>query len=333
MTRLRGVIFACGAAMAGAAMVVAGCSSSSSPAAAGNEAGAEASVATGEAGAEGGADAGADSSLTLQWKVTLFNTPASEIAGDSGSTDGGAGDATSDASSDAGDGGDGAAPPLPGVQVCLYQNSTFPCVTTQADGTFTMTGLPLRTNLALTFTKSGYLSYLRPFTTASANMDGRDLPQQMAPATGDYYAPTGLAFAVDSQTKGQIQAFAVDLSSLPAADSGTGFRGAPNTSVTLSPMSGNGPFFLNNQFQYDLSATTFESINATYFNIAPGTYTLTYANPNYDCEPVNFPFARDGWPLMTPAHSVQIVVAAGYITGIVGTVCSKSAAIVSMDGG
>ena len=40
-----------------------------------------------------------------------------------------------------------------------------------------------------------------------------------------------------------------------------------------------------------------------------------------------------GWPVTTPAHSVKMVVAVGYVTGIVGALCTKNAAIVGVDGG
>jgi hypothetical protein len=339
MTRLRGVIFASAATMAPAALTAAGCSSSSpNSTTSGSEAGVEASVGTGEAGgAKGGTDAGSsDASLNLQWKVTVFNTPTpGVIGGDSGSGDAGAGDAgttdaTADGSADASDdGGIGAAPPLSGVQVCIYQNSAIPCVTSQDDGTFTLSGLPPRTDIALTFNKDGYLPALRPVQTASANMDGRDLPQQMIPASGSTPA---LGVSIDLQNKGQIQAFAVVLGNA-VSDGGVGVASAPGTQVALSPMSGNGPYFLNNQNQFDLSATTFQGIVGNYYNVDPGTYTLTFTNPGFDCEPVSFPFSRDGWPLTTPAHSLKIVVAAGYTTGIVGTLCTKNAGVVAIDGG
>jgi hypothetical protein len=170
MTKLDRVIFVCLVTGGGAAMEGAGCSSSSNSATpAANDAGAEASIGV---GVKAGAD-GAVTHVTLQWAVASVTTlpvvagpdggsgEASEAgAGEAGTSEGGIDAGALDAGApDAGEiedggepvvsdaGGDGSAsladlPPLAGVQVCIYQNSAIPCVTTQADGTFSLPGLP-----------------------------------------------------------------------------------------------------------------------------------------------------------------------------------------------
>jgi hypothetical protein len=40
-----------------------------------------------------------------------------------------------------------------------------------------------------------------------------------------------------------------------------------------------------------------------------------------------------GFPLTSPPHSLKIVVAAGYVTGIVGAPCTAHLVIVALDGG
>ena len=200
-------------------------------------------------------------------------------------------------------------------------------MTTQADGTFSLPGLPVRTELALTLVKSGYLSYLLPIDTASTDMDERNNPVYMSPSGQTPAVP----IAVDGQNKGSISAFAVNIG---GANQNV-FAMVPGaTQVTLSPMSGNGPYFVDGMTnEYDFSATSFVGSLALYYNVDPGTYTLTYANSTSDCEPVLTPFAPFGWPLMTPAHSIKIIVAAGYVTGIVGVLCTPDPVIVSVDGG
>jgi hypothetical protein len=365
------VIFVCAATGLGAAGAAAGCSSSSSssnptaPVDAGL--GEEANVAV-DSGFDGGA-----TSVTLQWKVVSYSSPdggvadngstdaaasdgaaADSAATDSAAADSGASEAgvseasAGDAEAGAGDAGTvaegtdaetdagetdaaqgvdlGTAPPLPGAQVCVYQMSAFPCVTTAADGTFTIPGLPIRADLVLAVTKSGYTSVLQPIETASTDMDGRGNPI-LLDRPDPTFVPPGVT--VDS-TKGIISAFAVG--DAPGNDSGS-FVGIPGTTVALSPMSGSGPFYTSAMGGIDPSATSFESSGAYYFNVAPGTYTLTYTSSTFDCEPISFPFGEFGFPVTTPAHSLKIVVAAGYTTGIVGSFCTPNPVIVKVDGG
>jgi hypothetical protein len=192
----------------------------------------------------------------------------------------------------------------------------------------------MRKNVALTFKKSGYYSYLLSIQTASADMDGRSYPVNMAPSGG---GTPNLGFKIDLQNKGIIQVIAIAFAGSATMGGATvdagGFATVPGTGLSMSPASGKGPYFVNANNEFDLSAKSFVGVAANYYNVDPGTYTLTFANANFDCEPVLFPFADFGWPLTTPAHSLSAVVAAGYITGSVVALCSKNAGIVSTDGG
>jgi len=326
-----------GAPEAGAEAGAAGATGGSAGAGAGGKAGGGAGGGAGGAAKDGGADAPSSQGLRLQMRVTILPqalVAVHSVGGDGGARHGGERDAGEKDGATAGDGGIaaalGAAMPLPGVEVCVYQDSSIPCATTQADGSFTMTGLPMRTNLALTLKKSGYYSYLLPIQTASADMDGRSNPAQMAPSGGP--APD-LGIAVDLQNKGLIQIVAIAFGGTAAMVDAGAFTTVPGTKVSLSPMSGNGPYFINGSDEFDLSATSFVGIAANYYNVAAGNYTLTFSNPGFDCEPVLFPFGQFGWPLTTPAHSIGVLVVPGYITGSVVALCSKAATIVATDGG
>ena len=361
MTRLHGVIFVCAVAGLGATMVAAGCSSSSSPASAAADGGPEATVAPTPDGASPDA---APTTITVQWAVVdgFGGAAADGGSSEAGADDGGGADAAEAGAGDAGagDGGDGLdgdagvatvadatvtpadaaggtdadtdgsmsltnLPPLPGVTVCVYQNSTIPCVTSQADGTFTLPGLPIRSDLVLTLKKSGYNSYLLPIETASTDTDERSNPVFMTKPSAD---PPAIGVPVDFTNKGVIDAFAVVIS---GADMNV-FSATSGTSVSMAPVSGNGPYYLGNN-GIALDAGTFQSSTALFYNVDPGTYTLTYANPAYDCEPISFPFGGFGFPVTTPAHSLKLIVAAGYVTGIVGVLCTPKPNIVAVDGG
>jgi hypothetical protein len=358
MTRLDGAIFVCVTAGVAGLTASAGCSSSSNSAASTTDAGSQTPVVS--ATDSGTAGDGAVTIVTLQWAVGLvMNGPYVPSA--DGGAEGGMDDAAAPGEGGAGEGGtpeggaaeggsgetvaesddagpsdasfsqkvDGASlanlPPLPGVTVCVYQNSAIPCVTTQADGTFTLPGLPVRADIVISLQKTGYQSYLLPIETASTDMDGRSNPVIMSPTGGQ----PNLPFAIDLQTKGLVDAFAVSVSGAAM----NVFAGTKDTQVTLAPASGNGPYFVNDDNQIDLSATSFVGSTALYYNVAPGTYTLTYSNPAYDCEPISFPFGQFGFPITSPAHSLKIVVAAGYVTGIVGALCTINPVIVAVDGG
>jgi hypothetical protein len=349
MTRLYGVIFVCAAAVLGTAMAGAGCSSSSSPAAPASDGGPEATVTVTP---DGASPDGAPATITLQWMVVDGyggddgGAPeASAVdAGDAGTIDAGV-----DADVDAGDGAipdgsDGEAdaatvadasemdgmsltnlPPLPGVAVCVYQNSAIPCVMTQADGTFTMPGLPIRSDIVLTLKKDGYESYLLPIETASTDTDERSNPVFMTKRSSQ---PPAIGIPVDFTNKGVIDAFAVVIG---GANMNV-FSPTMGTSVSIAPATANGPYYLGDNGPV-LDAGTFQGSTALFYNVDPGTYTLTYANPNYDCEPISFPFGGFGFPVTTPAHSLKVVVAAGYVTGIVGVLCTVNPMIVAVDGG
>ncbi len=355
MTRLDGVIFVCVTAGLAGVAAAAGCSSSSNSASPATDAGPKMTVTPPAPDSGTSSEGGGATSVTLQWAVgEVKGSPY--VPGPDGGSEGGVDDAGATGEGGAGEGGapdggsgeagaegddggasdasfsqkvDGASlanlPPLPGVTVCVYQNSAIPCVTTQADGTFTLPGLPVRADIVLSLQKTGYQSYLLPIETASTDMDGRNNPVFMSP-TG---AQPNLPFTVDLQTKGLIDAFAVSVGGAAM----NVFTGTKDTLVTLTPASGKGPYFVNDDNQIDLSATSFVGSTALYYNVDPGTYTLTYSNPSYDCEPISFPFGQFGFPITSPAHSLKIVVAAGYVTGIVGALCTANPVIVAVDGG
>jgi len=343
------VVFGCAGALAAALLgFAAGCSSSSNAAASHAEAGpggagggggpgGAAGLPTGDAGGTDGGDGG----VSLTWRAVLYNpsnfaAPLPDDGGTDAADDGGedGGDA-----GDAGDGGDGGAPGVPGAQVCVYaQDAAIPppsspptstnCVTTAADGKFTIPSVPIRTNLALTVTKTGFIPGMLSVATASTPMTGgQAFP--MFPLS--YETNPVPPVAVDWQNKGQINAIIVHL-----APNAARFEGDPGVTVSMSPMSGNGPIYRDMAQNYVPSAMAFVDDSAGYFNVDPGTYTLTFAKPSdptTDCEPVLTPFGEFGFPVTTPAHSTQVLVAAGYWSGIVAVLCTQKPAIVSVDGG
>jgi hypothetical protein len=170
---------------------------------------------------------------------------------------------------------------------------------------------------------------LKPIGTASTDMDGRQNPIPMRRADA---AEPAIGKPVDWQGKGQVVMFS--LSQNPSlSDGGQSFVGDVGAQVMLSPGGGDGPFFTDSHGQIVPGATSFVSTLGYYYNLAPGTYTLTLTDPSNDCEPILFPFAQVGYPLTTPAHSLQFPVVAGYITEEVGMLCLPNSMPVSTDAG
>ncbi len=111
-------------------------------------------------------------------------------------------------------------------------------------------------------------------------------------------------------------------------ESGRRSLGAPRES---------GVFQERGRLPYSASDTAFLPSSAgtsfaSYFNVDPGTYTLTTTDTMADCEPVLTPFAPYGFPLPSAPHSVQVVVLKGYLSELAST-CTPLPKIVPVDGG
>src|SRR5262245_23682366 len=61
--------------------------------------------------------------------------------------------------------------PIAGAQVCVYTPPTNPkaCITTGADGTFSLPGVPAGTEEMISMTKSGYVSLMEMGTLTASN--------------------------------------------------------------------------------------------------------------------------------------------------------------------
>jgi hypothetical protein len=305
--------FSVGFSVSVAAFAVTGCSSSGGATPADSGAASSAST-TAEAG----------TTLKLQWLVRPL-TLSLGIA-DAGSEyiwDGG--DAGGLRSSPYAKGPDGGAIGLEGVNVCVHDDPTIPCVTSASDGTFTLTGLPVRSNVEVTLEKAGYASVLIPIATASTDMDGRSNPIPMM--DGDGGAPP-IGTSVDWANTGQVQVFVL------GQDPTSGvYRGEPGASLSLAPQGGQGPFYLDDGRHIVEGATTFVDAYAWYFNLAAGTYTLTFDDSHSDCESIAFPFGGWGYPGPMGSHSLTFPIVPGYVLPLIGEICTPLGNVVSTEAG
>jgi hypothetical protein len=323
------------APFAGAALsaLVGGCTSANDTHPPSPEAGPEASEVP-DASIVDAASIEAGRTIKLTWRVAaapLLTTEGLDDGGSAAAVDAGS-DAPSDADSDVATGSEPAPPDagaggyqnLAGVSVCVYQNAAIPCVTTDANGIFTISGLPAVSNMALTFHRDGYVPVLTAIATPNTDIDGLSgagSPLLMTSST----VPSKTPVPVDIATKGVVTVIAIIPGSSGRPTDSTGDVGAK---ISLSPMTGNGPYFLdqtNTAFVPSATSMVYEA--AVYFNLDPGDYEITIDDPNHSCSPLSPLLGLYGYP--APPTSVKFPIVAGYGTSAVGFYCTAKSVIVS----
>jgi hypothetical protein len=217
------------------------------------------------------------------------------------------------------------ATPLAGVSVCVYQMAGVPCVTTDAQGAFTLKGVPAQGEFVITADKAGYRSLAQPMVTMGVNVNAATVGPLAMAAVSDPDPPVGAA--IDWVNKGQVEFFVLGPGAL-VPDSGP--EGVPGATVTFTPASGVGPVFLSDENSFDASAKTLIDALGGVYNVDPGNYTLTFTAANADCENIVVPVEGFGYP--GGAHQVTFPVIKGYTT-TVGTFCNATSAVVSTDAG
>jgi hypothetical protein len=269
---------------------------------------------------DGSGTAFGDGSATLQltWVVDLTPNPGT-----------GFGDGSIQLI-DAGDGGS-QLPPIEGVNVCALGHPEIACAMTASDGTFTISGLTPGGRVALTFEKPGYISMIKPIEMGRTNEENTT-PVLMSRASDQ---EPDLGFPIDLQSLGAVQLFVVSFAgTIPDASASNlfGLSAVPGVKVSMSPMSGNGPYYTDNGNRVAVDAGSTVGYDALYFNVAPGDYTISVDDPNDNCAAIAFTYASAGYPVLSTPHGVAFPVAAGY-TDAVGVLCTRNARIVDVDGG
>ena len=301
--------------------VLAGACDASNPGAAGHGALSDAALTGDASSTNGPEDASSnDSGRTVQltWRVAEAAPLTTEGLDDGGMV----ADAAAVMSASAV--GDGGAQGIEGVDVCVYENSAIPCVVTDADGVFTLPGLPATSNLALTFRKDGYGPVLLPIATPNTDMNG--LSSAGGPITMPGTASPPVApVALDFINKGSVSVVAIILG---PSGTPTDFTGDVGAKVRLTPMTGSGPYFLDRGNNAIVpSATSMVDDVAVYFNLDPGDYEVTVDDPSHACAPISTLFGGYGYP--APPTSVKFPIVAGYVTSAVAVYCTAQSATVN----
>lgn len=192
-------------------------------------------------------------------------------------------------------------PALEGVEVCIVAPATLAnkCATTDADGAFSIDGLPPNRNAAmaapvtLSFTKEGYLPQLQALGLGDGS---QSIGNQVRLMTGAYAAElaTRLGSTLPDEATGWLQVNAVRFDTGDASAQYTLRQGAlqlatqEGVSITATPAPGVGPFYTDADEEPQVSAdpeTAVTSISghAYFLGVAAGTYAFTTAHPTLNC--------------------------------------------------
>lgn len=191
--------------------------------------------------------------------------------------------------------------PVIDMQVCVYGNASVPCVQTDSFGAYTITGVEAEKELLLEYTKAAYYPALVTVKTRSTPIDIGEFP---APTLEEANVFAVLAGVTLDPTKGQLLATAVQ------AGTGGGFVGQNQITLGMTPQSGTGPYFTDDQ---NLPDTSLSSTNTNglglFANVNPGDVDVAFTHPSKTCTPLAM-----AWP-GTAANSVRMTTVAGYLVG------------------
>jgi hypothetical protein len=198
-------------------------------------------------------------------------------------------------------------PAVPGVQVCVYGESSVPCATTDASGKYTL-AVPAGAAVTLSYNKTGYTPYLYAVAAQSAGATD-DAPAILITTTTSGNSFLTMAGGTPDPTKGQILFGGGTIGPSPGAIYHEMFGAfdyyyAPGYSVTISPAATVGPVYVSATWAPDPSLTASSNAGWGIIQVPPGKYTLTYSSPNLSC------------------GTATTTVVAGYTTTYVGVACS-----------
>jgi hypothetical protein len=196
-----------------------------------------------------------------------------------------------------------------GLSVCVYQDSSIPCATTDSQGAYTLANVPADQDLLLEYQKTGYFPTLVTVHTVPGVVS---LGLFLAPTTAAATAFATLVGVTLDPNKGQVLFTAFQ----PA--SGGGYTGQDSVVGAITPKTGTGPFYTNNN-NPPLPDTTATATSANgiglFANVDPGDAEVTLTHFSKTCTRLS-----TAWPGVNPNGS-KIKIVAGYLTGGAAVEC------------
>ena len=199
---------------------------------------------------------------------------------------------------------------LTGVEVCVYGDTSVPCVTTDASGNYTLAA-PAGTAFTASYTKAGYQPIL--YAIAAAAEGGRvAAPAIFLTTTSSFDSFGTMGGATPDTTKGTIlfgagtvgpSAGAIYHEMFGAID----YYYIGGYTVTITPAATVGPVYVSASWEPNPSLTAASDAGWGFFQLPPGNYTLSFTSPTLSC------------------GTTTATVVAGYVTTYVGVACSPGA--------
>ncbi|HET6335225.1 MAG TPA: hypothetical protein VFG30_18500 [Polyangiales bacterium] len=195
-------------------------------------------------------------------------------------------------------------PVVPGVKVCVYDNSKIPCATTDAGGKYSLAGLPEALDVYLSYQKDS----LAPMLFKAVSGIGNEMPAMLMVSTTyrDSFAKAG---GIEPDENAGLIFFGANL----LEDRRTPFKQMFGTSevyylrgyqARLLPASKAGPVYVSADWKADASLTTSSQAGWGILQAAPGDYEMRYSHSAVTCPPV----------------TTKVV--EGYVTAYVRSVCA-----------
>ncbi len=187
--------------------------------------------------------------------------------------------------------------PLAGVEICITAPAGIPCVTTDAEGRYTIADLPARTRVTATLDKDEYFPVHAAFITRDADFTIDAVMLQTA-LVEVAFAAANVTF---DTSKGAVLVRAYD-PALGLSSAVAGLQGE------ITPDAGDGPIY-NSADSIPTDATeTSTSGTWAVVNLDAGTYQLRTSGPGRTC-PGTF-----HWPGQGGAGWIETPVLAGHVT-------------------
>lgn len=182
--------------------------------------------------------------------------------------------------------------PLAGAEICVLDEPAIPCATSNADGTFTLAGIPTDVPSAIVVTATDHVTAIIPAvvpagTHPTANID------MVANSIGAAIAPTvGIDWPLGAT--GQITFYA------KSATVPHGY--VDGASVSLASGTAKVIVYAAADESLDLTRTATSTAGwGVMGNVAPGTSTLSYSHTTLDCSQTIW-----GWPNNSGGFDVPV---------------------------
>ena len=134
---------------------------------------------------------------------------------------------------------------VPGFKVCVFQDTSVPCVVSDSLGDFQLPGVPASSEVLLEFTRASYYPVLRTVTTHGS---ATDIGNAGYPSLIEANAFASIVGTTIDNNKGQVLFSALQ----PAL----GFAGQDGVTASMTPASGSGPFYVSAAQLPDPTLTT-----------------------------------------------------------------------------